>query len=63
MIEFFGIKVTEREIADLADAAVTGLGRCQVMLEFAQSVEDRVFAIAAYDAFLKIAKECFRVLP
>ena len=63
MVEFFGTKITEQELERIYNECVLGLGRCQVMLEFAQNVEDRVFAIAAYDAFLKIVKECFRVLP
>ena len=63
MVEFFGTRIKEQELERIYDECVVGIGRCQVLLEFASTVEDRVFALAAKDAFVAIIRECVRVLP
>ena len=58
MVEFCGAKITEQELEQAFCLAVQGLGHCQVLLEFATDVEDRMFAIAANEAYRALLKEC-----
>ena len=54
MAEFFGRKITEQEADEIYRLAVTGMGHCQALLEFASTLEDRLFAVAAHEAYRTI---------
>lgn len=63
MVEFYGTKITEQELNEVYNLAVQGLGHCQVLLEFASDVEDRMFAVSAHEAYRTLLKTCVDLLP
>ena len=62
MVEFFGLRITEQELEQTYKIAVDGIGRCEILMEYADDVDARMFALAARDAFLTMAKCCVDLL-